>query len=122
MTLWNQNPVFGVCFDNEGALIKMFAFHRADNGLSMGLTTLMATGGLYLALYFLVPFFTTLFAPSRRYLLPISILLLLEIIISNISTNPVYLMAMALLWYAVLNDIREQGAFAGTNYYTSLYF
>ncbi|MBU6049964.1 beta-carotene 15,15'-monooxygenase [Lactobacillus delbrueckii subsp. bulgaricus] len=122
LTLWSQNPVFGVGFGNEGALIKMFAFHRANNGLSMGLTTLMATGGLYLALYFLVPFFTTLFAPSRRYLLPISILLLLEIIISNISTNPVYLMAMALLWYAVLNDIREQGAFAGTNYYTSLYF
>ena len=122
LTLWSQNPVLGVGFGNEGALIKMFAFHRANNGLSMGLTTLMATGGLYLALYFLVPFFTTLFAPSRRYLLPISILLLLEIIISNISTNPVYLMAMALLWYAVLNDIREQGAFAGTNYYTSLYF
>lgn len=115
LTLWSQNPVFGVGFGNEGALIKMFAFRRANNGLSMELTTLMATGGLYLALYFLVPFFTTLVAPSRRYLLPISILLLLEIIISNISTNPVYLMAMALLWYAVLNDIREQGAFAGTN-------
>lgn len=110
LTVWSQHRVFGVGFGNESALIKLFAFHRANNGLSMGLTTLMATGGLYLALYFLVPFFATLFAPTRRYLLPVSVLLLLEIVISNISTNPVYLLAMAFLWFAVLNDFREPEA------------
>ena len=83
---------------------------------TMGLTTLLATGGLYLALYFLMPFFVTLFAPTRRYLLPISALLLLEIIISNISTNQVYLLAMAFLWVAVLNDLREPEAFIEYDY------
>lgn len=116
LTVWSRHPVFGAGFGNESALIKLFAFHRANNGLSMGLTTLLATGGLYLALYFLVPFFVTLFAPTRRYLLPISALLLLEIIISNISTNQVYLLAMAFLWFAVLNDLREPEAFIEYDY------
>lgn len=53
---WLTNPIFGTGYWNDDSVVPFFAYEgRYNDGLSMGVTVLLAQGGLYLLALYVVP-------------------------------------------------------------------
>ena len=54
---WLQNPFFGAGFENDNAFFSNLNSGAGENGMSMGLTVLLAYGGIYLTLFYIFAIF-----------------------------------------------------------------
>lgn len=92
---WLQSPIFGVGFENDNAFFMNLNSGAGENGLSMGLTVLLAYGGLYLALFYFMAFFAALRNSSikrnKRPFLYFSLMLFINLFISNSAFGYPYL-------------------------------
>lgn len=111
LKVFRENPVFGVGLGNIDPIIRRFTVPRNNNGLSMGLTALMAQGGLWLTTLYLWPMFLSFkrffFKPKYRRFIIFGIAVFVNLIISNISTHPSFLMLVA-TGYAYFNLTEEE--------------
>lgn len=120
---WMQHPVFGTGLGNVKEIVSNFTVRRDNDWLSMGLSLLLAQGGLFLTAFYLLP---TIVVPKiirnnelRKSVILFSIAVLINLIISNIITSPALEMILASAYaYLALND-DERARLAKTNVYNS---
>ncbi len=66
---WRTNPLFGTGYWSDEAVVPFFSYAgRHNDGLSMGVTVILAQGGLFLLALYLVPLITCIrrFGGKRR--------------------------------------------------------
>lgn len=82
---WKNSPFFGVGYNNMQEIAKYFQVSRSSDGLSMGLTALLAQGGLYLiGLYVIAMICAIRSVPKYRYEIFIfCIMIIINLFISN---------------------------------------
>lgn len=113
-TTFLQHPVLGAGYGNVQAIIQNQVRVRSNNGLSMGLTVLMAYGGLWmLAIYIgalVVSFRNAYFRTHRKTWFLIVIVLGYNLFISNAAfTDPYIFMVAAAYAYPVGEAIQTRG-------------
>lgn len=109
---WRNNILFGAG-NTDGSITRYFRVHRPNNGLSMGITTILGKGGLYLLMYYLLPhilFVRKAAREGKSMIDSIAIILLLafEIFISNNGENILYLAVIAILYTLALSSGEEE--------------
>ena len=62
---WKNHVMFGAGYMETNEIIQNFSVYRPNNGLSMGLTLLLAQGGIYMILFYAAPFIVALPAARR---------------------------------------------------------
>ena len=101
---WLQNPLFGVGFGNKNALVENQENTAGYGHLSMGIVVLLAYGGLYMLAFYAFAFFFALKNPKiqnrKRGYLMYSLLLLLDLFISNSAFRKHYLFMIAAAYAA----------------------
>ena len=65
ISAWKNHVLFGSGYQETSEIIRNFGVSRSNNGLSMGLTILLAQGGLYMIAFYALSFILALYA-SRR--------------------------------------------------------
>ena len=99
-----DNPVFGAGYNNVDAIIDHQLVTRGNRGLSMGLTTILAYGGLWLFSIYLgavvASFRSAYFSLNRKQWILVVIVLLYNLIISNSGFSSPYLFAIAAAYAA----------------------
>lgn len=99
-----ENPLFGAGFNNADAIIEHQLVSRGNRGLSMGLTTLLAYGGLWLfGIYFgavVASYKSLYFSTNRKQWVLVVIVLLSNLIISNSGFSCPYIFAIAAAYAA----------------------
>ena len=94
-----SNPLFGVGFENNEAILRNAFIIRSNMGLGMGLTTLLACGGVWLfsiyvgALYF--SFNSPYFKENKKNWFLIISILGYNLLISNSGFSQVYIFLLA---------------------------
>lgn len=111
LKVFKESPIFGVGLGNNDPIIRNFTVPRNNNGLSMGLTVLLAHGGLWLTTMYIWPlllmFKRFFFKPKYRRFILFGIAVFVNLIISNIGTTPSFLMLVA-TGYAYFNLTEEE--------------
>lgn len=102
---WLQHPLFGVGYSNNEGVLENSAIDRISRGISMGFTTLLGQGGLYLMGFVMYPYIA-LYKKLRqtiyyKYFLILAVVSFSDLIISNIYRTPYYISIIA-FGYAVL--------------------
>ena len=105
ITTWLHYPLFGIGFTENSDIITSIT--EVDVLSSMGLTSFIAMGGIYMMLYYVggivAAFYSRVLKEKRKELLVFLILMLIEFFISNIGTSQDTVMMVA-LGYALLSE------------------
>ncbi len=96
LSVWLRSPIFGVGYGNNSAVAAFNIVQKSNEGLSMGLTVLLAQGGLFLmALYlfaFFLPFkYSVIVRDNKKGFICTLVVLLLNLLISNSWTSIPYI-------------------------------
>lgn len=96
---WQTAPVFGTGYWNDESVIPFFAYpDRYNNGLSMGLMVVLAEGGLYLLILYVMPTIRMLFRLEgyhRRMMAAFALMVFGLLFTSNIAYNFLTLLLIA---------------------------
>ena len=105
ITTWLKYPFFGVGFTGNSDIIASTT--KVDALSSMGLTSFIAKGGIYMMLYYIgsivAVFHSRFIKEKRKELLIFLILMLIEFFVSDIGTMQDTIMIVA-LGYAILAE------------------
>lgn len=96
---WLENPIFGVGYQNASEILKHRVLPFSNDGLSMGLTVLLAFGGLWLIGLYIgavdCSFHSKYFTKYRKTWVVLFAVLLINVIISNCSMEGPYIFLIA---------------------------
>ena len=117
---WSHHPIIGVGFNNNTAINLNGILEKSNNGLSMGITVLLAQGGLYLFLFYVGAFLLSLkgiknLGITRRNYLIIAVILILNLFVSNSGFTIQYLFIVATcfaIWSVRGGDSKRVGDFS----------
>lgn len=62
ISTWKNHMMFGSGYYESSEIIQNFSVSRSNNGLSMGLTILLAQGGIYMITFYTLSFILSLYA------------------------------------------------------------
>lgn len=109
ITAWLHYPLFGVGFTENNDIIASIT--AVDSLSSMGLTTFLAKGGIYMMLYYIgsivAVFHSGFLRDKRKELIIFIILMLIEFFISDIGTFQDTLMMVALGYTTLIGRTSE---------------
>ena len=110
---WLHYPLFGAGYSNTPAINKYFQLAFTPKGMSMGLTTLLAFGGIYfLSLYFVVIFLlvnSQYTRPYRKGIVLFSCVAFFDLLISAVGYSAHIIMLIALGYAAAIIKRDEIG-------------
>lgn len=107
LSLWKEHPFIGVGFQNSDAFVRRFKVIRNNDGLSMGLTTLLGMGGVWLGAYFVIPLFLAFSCGKEsRRLISACIMMLIELFISNDFSDIMFQVFATGLYVLILQKFR----------------
>lgn len=92
------NPLFGAGYYNDAAVITHFEYaYRANNGLSMGIAVLLAQGGVWLFLMYLIPALNKVFCSQSGKRLSLGFVLIFfgMLFITNIPFGMITICAIS---------------------------
>lgn len=102
---WRENLLFGTGYRNTEQILTYSELDRVSNGISMGLTTLLGQGGIYLTAFVLYPYFrlNKLLKGTGyyRYFVIVGLTSFTDLLISNIYRTSHYMLLIS-LGYAIL--------------------
>ncbi len=94
-----QNPIFGAGYNNSTAIIRNQLVSRSNTGLSMGLTVLLAFGGLWMFCIYagavIVSYRSSYFKKHRKTWFLICLVLLYNLFVSNSGFSDPYIFVIA---------------------------
>lgn len=96
---WRANKLFGTGYENDLSIIANITtpWLRNNNGLAMGLAVLLAEGGVFLTLFYIIAFVVGLKSMADRYLRIRYLLFSLLIVLNLLASNEAFSMVMILL-------------------------
>lgn len=111
---WKASPIFGVGYQNTEAIKKYWVVTRDNDGLSMGLTVLLAYGGLCLTSVYACAAIRSrkikYFLMNRKGWIIVICLLFYNLVISNMAFSNIYIFLVAAA-FAAKTESREAFAF-----------
>ena len=97
---WAEHPLFGSGYGNVDAILSNSDLYRRAASISMGLTTLLGQGGLWLTFFFLFPFFACFKKLMRtkreKIYLMVFIIAMTDLLVSRIMYSAYFEMITAL--------------------------
>lgn len=112
LTTWKQNPLFGVGFMNTKSIQEnMNSFRRFNLGLSNSLFVILAQGGIYLLILYIIPIFNLFknFKKQKETLVIIIFLILLVTTIFHLTILTFNGLAIGLsLYFKELGDPQKK--------------
>lgn len=113
MEAWLSSPLFGVGYNNLSSVAKYFQLTRSSDGLSMGLTALLAQGGLWLMSFYIGAFICAFrcdrLSKYRHEICMFSLMVLINLFVSNSGFSTLMLITLACGYSALAS--RETGKF-----------
>ncbi len=101
ISTWKNHVLFGSGYQEAEEIIQHFSVSRSNNGLSMGLTILLAQGGIYMITFYALSFILALYA-SRRIdrtlfmrVFIFGIMIVFNLIISGFQYDPTTIFILA---------------------------
>lgn len=99
-----QNPILGAGYENVDAIIRNQLVSRGNKGLSMGITTLMAYGGLWLSCFYIgaviLSFKNTHSTEQRKKWFLVCTVLVYNLFVSNSGLSDPYIFIVAAAYSA----------------------
>ena len=101
ISTWKNHVMFGAGYDDAEEIIQNFTVSRPNNGLSMGLTLVLAQGGIYMvsfyALSFIVALRTSMHVNREMFMrvLIFGIMIVFNLIISSCLYDPTIIFIIA---------------------------
>ena len=94
---WKNKPLFGVGYNNMQKIAMNFQVSRSSDGLSMGLTALLAQGGLYLIGLYAAAMVCAIRSVSqyRHEIVIFCIMVLINLFISNSAFSSIMIAMLA---------------------------
>ncbi|SER57803.1 hypothetical protein [Streptococcus gallolyticus] len=96
---WKDYPIFGSGIGNTEPIINHFSVKRDNNALSMGLTLLLAQGGIWLTSLYISPLILILIKSEKRFfkksIFLFGLAVLINLVISNIILSSSFLIILA---------------------------
>ena len=109
LNVWKEHILFGIGYGKTENIINNFTVSRSNNGLSMGLTLLLAQGGLYMFFIYIFAFAAAYKSANRQAernkILIVGIIALSDMFVSVVvyNTHIIFLITMAYA-YAINNN------------------
>lgn len=102
---WEKYPLFGVGYNNIRAVAQNFQVPRNSDGLSMGLTALLAQGGLYLVgMYIMAVICAIRYASQYRHeIVVFCLMIIVNLFISNSAFSSLMIITLAVAFSTVSN-------------------
>lgn len=113
---WSHHIVFGTGYKNTADILQYATIERVSKGISMGLTTLLGEGGLYLTLFVVFPYICLyrIMKRTRSFsaFVLVAVISFTDLIISNVFDSFYFMMIIG-TGYSIIGSKRNRFVLTG---------